>query len=130
MVLHEDVIMVAALEAGGAQEVGEAVAALVELAIVDRFARPRHDDRRLIGTNLRLQAWIHGRPPARGLEDVPRHCRARFMCPDEVEIAGKIARCRADGAYPPRHPRGTGDRPNDVEGELASATEHRSAGPS
>ena len=59
MVLHEDGIVVATLEADVAQEMGELVATLVELAIGNGLARSRHDDRGLIGTSFRLQARIH-----------------------------------------------------------------------
>ena len=51
MVLHEDGIVVAALEPPR-QEMGEPVAARLQFAGGDPFARSRHDDRRLIGARL------------------------------------------------------------------------------
>ena len=65
MVLHEDRIVIAALEAERAQEMRQPVAARLELAIGHGLSRPRHDDGRLIGARERVQARIHALPPVR-----------------------------------------------------------------
>jgi hypothetical protein len=55
--------VVAPLEADRAQEMGEPIAARLEFPVGDRFARSRHDDRRLIGARLSVRPWIHPLPP-------------------------------------------------------------------
>ena len=93
VVLHEDGIVIKALEADIAQEMRQPVAARLELAIGDRFARSRHDDGRLIGTRYGVQAWVHSLPPGRegsGLVAV----RPAFA--GTSQLASGLARCRGE----------------------------------
>ena len=57
--------MVEPLEAGIAQKMRQPVAARLELAIGDGFARLRHDDGGLICARDGMQAWVHALPPNR-----------------------------------------------------------------
>jgi hypothetical protein len=65
VVLHEDGIVVEPLEADIAQKMRQPVAARLELAIGDGFARLRHDDGRLICARDCTQAWVQALPPNR-----------------------------------------------------------------
>ena len=63
VVLHEDGVVVERSEPGGAQEMGEPIAARFQFPVGDPFARSSHDDRRLIGACLSVRPWIHPLPP-------------------------------------------------------------------
>ena len=104
MVLHEDGIVIAALQARRAKEAREAIAALVELAIGDRLARTRHDDGRVIGAQRRVLSRIHApssllRGPFEGAfarEFVPRPKRGCARVFAVVERPGSdafVSRC-------------------------------------
>src|SRR5580704_15846434 len=88
MILHEDGVVIEPPEAGRAQTMRQAIAARLELAIGDRFARSRHHDGRLIDARASVLAWVHPLLPrwddrstplffasvAPGNPDCPRTC--------------------------------------------------------
>ncbi len=59
MVLHADRHVVAGLHAGGAEQPGEPVGRLVELAVGDDRARSGHDHRRLVGSGVGVRPRVH-----------------------------------------------------------------------
>src|SRR5262249_37576038 len=63
--LHEDGVVIEAIEPDRPQEMREPVAARLELAIADGLAGPRHDDRRPIAVRFGMPARIHAVSPSR-----------------------------------------------------------------
>src|SRR5271165_6511770 len=95
MVLHEDGVMIEPPEAGRAEEMRQAVAARLELAIADRLARSRHHHGGLIGARDGVLVRIHGAPSVRrraskdaALAPLPVPFAQRAL----IELAGRQAR--------------------------------------
>jgi hypothetical protein len=86
VVLHEDGVMVEAVQRSRAQEMGEAIGARLELGVGDRLAALRHDEGRLISTRDRVSTRIHRMLP----KDVLRRAYAR---PNGQSHARRIVVC-------------------------------------
>src|ERR1700756_23092 len=59
VVLHEDGVVIEALEPAAAKKVREAVGALFKLGVRYGYTGLRHDERRLISSNFGMHTWIH-----------------------------------------------------------------------
>src|ERR1700756_819507 len=59
VVLHEDGVVIEALEPAAAKKVREAVGALFQLGVRYGDAGLRHNERWLIGSNFGMYTWIH-----------------------------------------------------------------------
>src|SRR5581483_7219057 len=64
VVLHEDRVVIEALQARATQVVRQPVGAPLQLRIADALAAAGHDERRLLRPDLDLHARIHRSPPA------------------------------------------------------------------
>ena len=119
MVLHEDRIVVESSEAGGAQEMRQAIAARLQFPVSERFARAAHDDRRLVGARLSVRPGIHPLPPTMRGNDPRRFAPDRpgkSRLPDDLRLvetrAPQAFNGRAWRSDCRRRPAKCGPRPN------------------
>ena len=95
VVLHQHGEVVEPLEADGAQEMREPVAARLELSVCEGFARSGHDDGGPIGTCDGMQTWVHALPPGREDQNL---VAMRPVSVGPLKLASGIARCRGGPA--------------------------------